>query len=81
MDRNAAQAIDLLGRDTSLWFRAALFSPEIVVAKKPSGGKQDGRFRSAITGQYVTEKYAKSYPSTTVKETKPGGSKPGTKSK
>ena len=51
------------------------------MAKKPSRGKQDAGYRSAKTGQYVTEEYAKSHPSTTVKETKPGGSKPGTKSK
>jgi hypothetical protein len=35
----------------------------------------------AETGQYSTEKYAKAHPFTTVKETKPGGSKPSTKSK
>jgi hypothetical protein len=51
------------------------------VAKKPSGEKQGASFRSAKNGQYVTEKYAKAHPSTTVKEAKPGGSKPSTKSK
>lgn len=43
--------------------------------RKPAG------FRDAKSGKYVTEKYAKSHPNTTVKETKPGGSTPGKKSK
>lgn len=33
--------------------------------KSSSGG---GSYRSAKTGRYVTEKYGKSHPSTTVKE-------------
>lgn len=36
--------------------------------KKSSGGKTV-RFRSAVTGHYVSEKYAKSHPKSTVKET------------
>lgn len=50
------------------------------MAKKPSGNDRvPAGHRSAKTGQYVTEKYAKKHPSTTVQETKPGGSKPSTK--
>ena len=36
-----------------------------------SGGSSksgDGHYRSAKSGQYVTEKYGKSHPATTVKE-------------
>jgi len=52
------------------------------MAKKPGGSdRSDAGFRSAKTGQYVTKKYAEKHPSTTVRETKPGGSKPGKKSK
>jgi hypothetical protein len=51
------------------------------MAKKETRGRESAGHRSAKTGQYVTEKYAKAHPSTTVKETKPGGSKPSTKSK
>jgi hypothetical protein len=41
------------------------------VAKKGSGGssKSSSSYRSAKTGRYVTPKYGKSHPSTTVKET------------
>jgi hypothetical protein len=40
--------------------------------KASSGGSKSsrGHYRSAKTGQYVTEKYGKSHPSTTVKESK-----------
>lgn len=43
------------------------------MAMKPSGGKQGegGRFRSAISGGFVSEEYAKKNPSTTVHEAKP----------
>jgi hypothetical protein len=51
------------------------------VAKKPSGGKQNGRFRSAITGTFVTKEYADKNPSTTVHETKKSVPKPPKKSK
>lgn len=41
---------------------------------KSSGGKSKssgaGRYRSAITGKYVSSKYGKSHPKTTVKESK-----------
>jgi hypothetical protein len=39
---------------------------------KSSGGKSSGggKYRSAKTGRYVTPKYGKSHPSTTVKESK-----------
>jgi hypothetical protein len=40
---------------------------------KDSGGKKSsggGKYRSAKTGRYVTEKYGKSHKSTTVKESK-----------
>jgi hypothetical protein len=49
------------------------------MAKKPSNS--DGNARSAKTGKFVTQEYAKKHPSTTVVESKPGGSKPGKKSK
>ena len=45
-------------------------------ASKSKGGKSAGkaggrgRYRSAVTGRYVTEKYAKSHPKTTVREGK-----------
>lgn len=41
------------------------------MSKKSSGGSKPSTssFRSAKTGQYVTPKYGKSHPSTTVKET------------
>ena len=32
-------------------------------------GRTKGRYRSAITGKYVTKKYGKAHPNTTVKET------------
>lgn len=43
------------------------------MAKKPSPSKSSGSkpttdYRSAKTGRFVTEKYAKKHPSTTVKE-------------
>jgi hypothetical protein len=52
------------------------------MAKKSSGGGDHGR--SAISGRFVTAKYAKSHPKTTVIEKagtskKPGGSPGGTK--
>lgn len=33
-----------------------------------SSGKSKGRYRSAITGRYVTKKHGKASPRTTVKE-------------
>ncbi len=37
--------------------------------RSSSGGKSSGgNYRSAKTGRFVTEKYGKSHPSTTVKE-------------
>ncbi len=52
------------------------------MAKSSEGGKRDDAgYRSAKSGQYVSKKFAEKNPSTTVKETKPDGSKPGTKSK
>ena len=36
------------------------------MAKKKSGGK--GKYRSAISGRYVTAKHGKSHPKTTVSE-------------
>ena len=39
------------------------------MAGKPSKPSTSTNYRSAKTGQYVTEKQAKSHPSTTVKET------------
>lgn len=41
------------------------------MAKKDKPGKQD--YRSAKTGRFVTESYAKNHPSTTVKEHNPPG--------
>lgn len=49
-----------------------------------SKGKQSsgGHPRSAKTGRYLTEKYAKQHPATTVTEhDKPGGSKGGGRKK
>lgn len=42
------------------------------MAKKstPSAPKSPPKYRSADTGQYVTPKYAKTHPKTTVKESK-----------
>lgn len=41
------------------------------MAGKSKGGKSSGsKYRSAKTGRYVTQKYGKSHPSTTVKESK-----------
>jgi hypothetical protein len=37
---------------------------------KSSSGKSSGPYRSAKTGRYVTPKYGKSHPATTVKESK-----------
>jgi len=52
------------------------------MAKKSGGsGRTGAGYRSAKTGQYVTKKHAEKNPSTTVRETKPGGSKPGKKGK
>ncbi len=36
----------------------------------PKGSSAKGSHRSAVTGRYVTRTYAKSHPSTTVKESK-----------
>ena len=47
------------------------------MAKKP--GKDDVDYRSAKTGRYVTEQYAKTHKATTVKET--GRTKPKGKGK
>jgi hypothetical protein len=39
--------------------------------KSNGGGKSSGgKYRSAISGKYVTAKYGKSHPKTTVKESK-----------
>ena len=52
------------------------------MAKKAGGsGRTDAGYRSADSGRYVTEKYAKTHPKTTVKETKPDPSSPGKKGK
>ncbi len=51
------------------------------MARNASGGKQGEHNRSAITGRYVTKEYADAHRSTTVNETKSGGSKPRSKSK
>ncbi len=40
------------------------------MAKKSSGSKSSGHYRSAISGRYVTAKHGKSHPRTTVKESK-----------
>ena len=37
---------------------------------KSGGSKSSGKYRSAKSGRYVTEKYGKSHPNTTVKESK-----------
>jgi hypothetical protein len=39
----------------------------IPMAKSKSSG---GRYRSAVTGRYVSKRYGKSHPKTTVKEKK-----------
>lgn len=41
-----------------------------MAGKKGSGGRKSGggSYRSAKTGRYVTPKYGKSHPSTTVRE-------------
>ena len=39
-------------------------------APKSSPGKSGGNYRSAKTGRYVTPKYGKTHPATTVKESK-----------
>ncbi len=54
------------------------------MAKKSSGGgsKSSGAgksYRSAVTGKYVKEGYAKSHPKTTVSESKPKPPKPSNK--
>lgn len=54
------------------------------MAKKPPSKSDNTSARSSVTGKYVTDKYAKSHPKTTVVETnkkpgKPGGSPSGTK--
>jgi hypothetical protein len=51
------------------------------VVKKPSGGKQGERHRSAITGRWVAKEYADAHRSTTVKEAKPRDPKPPRKPK
>jgi hypothetical protein len=50
-------------------------SEEVRVVAKKTGGKsgsknggEKGKHRSAITGKYVSAKYGKSHPKTTVKE-------------
>lgn len=51
------------------------------MAKRPtkaSSGKS-GIARSAVTGKYVKDSYAKSHPKTTVVESRPKGSPGGTK--
>jgi hypothetical protein len=37
---------------------------------KKGGSSSGGRYRSAVTGRYVSSKYGKSHPKTTVKEKK-----------
>ncbi|HKI85287.1 MAG TPA: hypothetical protein VKA53_00945 [Thermoanaerobaculia bacterium] len=34
------------------------------------GSSSSGKYRSAVSGRYVTKKYGKSHPKTTVKESK-----------
>ncbi len=40
------------------------------MAGKSRGSSGKGKYRSAITGKYVTAKYGKSHPKNTVKESK-----------
>ena len=49
------------------------------MAKKPEVKKVDAGYRSAVTGQKVTEQYAKSHPKTTVHETQPAPKPKGKK--
>ncbi len=42
------------------------------MAKKSSGSKSSGQYRSAISGRYVTAKHGKSSPKTNVRESKAG---------
>jgi hypothetical protein len=39
--------------------------------KRKSGGSK-GRYRSAVTGRYVTKSYAKRHPKTTIRESRAG---------
>lgn len=50
------------------------------MAKKPEIKKVDAGYRSAVTGQKVTERYAKSHPKTTVHETRSAPKSKGKKS-
>ncbi len=43
---------------------------EVKMAGKSRGSSGKGKYRSAITGKYVTAKYGKSHPKNTVKESK-----------
>lgn len=56
-----------------------------MATKKGDGGSKSGggekNHRSAVTGQYVKEGYAKSHPKTTVSESRPKPSPPITKKK
>jgi hypothetical protein len=38
------------------------------MAANSKGSKSGGSYRSAVSGRYVTSKYGKSHPKTTVKE-------------
>jgi hypothetical protein len=49
------------------------------MAKKSGGGSKVSR--ASGTGRYQTVKRGHTKPSTTIAESKPGGSKPGSKSK
>lgn len=40
------------------------------MAKGRGGSRSGGKYRSAITGKYVTARYGKSHPRTTVRESK-----------
>jgi hypothetical protein len=39
-----------------------------MMARKGSGGRSGSKARSAITGRYVTKRYARAHPRTTVVE-------------
>lgn len=40
------------------------------MARGRGAGRSGGKYRSAITGKYVTARYGKSHPKTTVRESK-----------
>ena len=43
---------------------------EVNMARGKSAGNSGGKYRSAITGKYVSARYGKSHPKATVKESK-----------